>query len=98
MKLFIGNIPGDALLIDLYEFLGGLNLQAGLQHWQGGGCRQENYHYVIAQVAENSNIDALVYALDGMHFQGRFLAVREYGESNILPQCPYPAGRQALLH
>ena len=51
MKLFIGNIPGEALLVDIYAFLGGLQLKADFQARQGQTRDSSCYHYVVAELS-----------------------------------------------
>ena len=80
MKLFIGNIPGEALLVDIYEFLGGLSLRADFHARQGKDAHSNNYHYVIAELKEPADIDRLINLYNGMPFQGQPLAVRQYHE------------------
>lgn len=80
MKLFIGNIPGEALLVDIYEFLGGLELRADFHTRQGKDADSNNYHYVIAELKEPADIDRLINRYDGMTFHGNSLAVRQYHE------------------
>ena len=98
MKLFIGNLPADALLIDIYEFLGGLNLQASFEPRQGCDCNRRDYHYVIAQLADNHDIDQLIHSLDGLSFQGQSLAVRQFQERNPCPQDWQLPERRYNLH
>ena len=78
MKLFIGNIPGEALLVDIYEFLGGLALRADFHARQGRDASSNSYHYVVAELSDPEDIDRLITEYDGMPFLGRSLTVREY--------------------
>ena len=78
MKLFIGNIPGDALLVDIHNFLGGLELRADFQAREGRTSHSECYHYVVAELAESGDIDNLINRYDGIEFKGSPLVVREF--------------------
>ena len=78
MKLFIGNIPGEALLVDIYEFLGGLELRADFHARQGHDASSNSYHYVVAELTEAEDIERLITQYDGMPFHGNSLTVREY--------------------
>ena len=82
MKLFIGNLPGDALLVDIYAFLGGLQLRADFQAREGHTRDSHSYHYVVAQLADKQDIDNLIKQYDGIQFQGKALVVREFKERN----------------
>lgn len=78
MKLFIGNIPGEALLVDIYEFLGGLELRADFHARQGRDASCNSYHYVVAELNQPGDIERLIAQYDGMPFHGNSLTVREY--------------------
>ena len=78
MKLFIGNIPGDALLVDIHNFLGGLELRADFQAREGTTSKRESYHYVVAELSEEGDIDNLINRYDGIEFKGSPLVVREF--------------------
>lgn len=78
LKLFIGNIPGDALLVDIHNFLGGLELRADFQAREGRRSDSECYHYVVAELAEEGDIDNLIKRYDGIEFKGSPLVVREF--------------------
>lgn len=78
MKLFIGNIPGSALLVDIHNFLGGLELRADFQAREGRTASSERYHYVVAELAGDSDIDSLIDRYDGIEFNGSSLVVREF--------------------
>ncbi len=78
MKLFIGNIPGDALLVDIHEFLGGLELRADFHAREGRKSNSECYHYVVAELSEEGDVDRLINLYDGIEFKGSPLVVREF--------------------
>jgi len=78
LKLYIGNIPGDALLVDIHNFLGGLELRADFQARQGTTSKRERYHYVVAELSEEGDIDNLINRYDGIEFKGNPLVVREF--------------------
>ena len=86
MKLFIGNIPGEALLVDIYEFLGGLQLRADFHAHKGQDADNNSYHYVVAELAESADLHQLIDKYNGMQFLGRALTVRKYYDRN-----PYPS-------
>lgn len=99
MKLFIGNIPGDALLVDIYEFLGGLELRADFHARQGQDASNNRYHYVIAELQKPAEIDQLIYKYDGMLFQGHALTVRQYHERGAYPHEIWSGGEKRInLH
>lgn len=85
MKIFIGNIPSEALLVDIYEFLGRLELRADFHARQGKDADSNRYHYVIAELRDSEDIDSLIDRYNGMSFQGHRLAVRRYHERNAYP-------------
>ncbi len=89
MKLFIGNIPGDALLVDIYEFLGGLELRADFHAHQGYDASEKRYHYVVAELSEPADIDRLIEQYNGVPFHGNSLVVRKYRERSPYPYLHY---------
>ena len=97
-KLFIGNIPGEALLVDIYEFLGGLELRADFHARQGKDCERNTYHYVVAELSAPEDIEALIDQYNGITFQGRSLAVREYQERNPCPDVWAGVEHRVNLH
>ncbi len=82
MKLFIGNIPGEALLVDIYAFLGGLQLRADFQARQGQTRDSSCYHYVVAELSDEQDIENLINQYDGIRFLGNSLVVREFMDRN----------------
>ena len=80
MKLFIGNIPGEALLLDIYAFLGGLPLRADFQARQGKTRDSRCYHYVVAELQDMQDIENVIRQYDGISFQGKPLVVRQFQE------------------
>lgn len=80
MKLFIGNIPGTALIVDIHRFLGGLDLRADFKTRQGQRRDSECYHYVVAELEPGADLEALVCRFNGIVFQGQPLAVRPFME------------------
>jgi len=86
LKLFIGNIPGDALLVDIHNFLGGLELRADFQAREGRTGNSESYHYVVAELSEKGDIENLINRYDGIEFSGSPLVVREFFERDPCSQ------------
>lgn len=84
-KLFIGNIPGEALLLDIHAFLGGLDLRADFQARQGVDCERKRYHYVVASLESDDDLETLINQYNGVPFKGNSLTVREYQERMPCP-------------
>jgi hypothetical protein len=95
VKLFIGNIPGNALLVDIHNFLGGLELRADFQAREGRTGSLESYHYVVAELTEKSDIDNLINRYDGIEFKGSPLVVREFFDRS--PDCEW-AGQEKRIN
>ncbi|NNJ90584.1 MAG: hypothetical protein HKP55_02815 [Gammaproteobacteria bacterium] len=95
MKLFIGNIPSNALLVDIHDFLGGLELRADFQAREGRKSNSECYHYVVAELSEKGDIDNLISRYDGMDFKGSPLVVREFFDRG--PCCEW-AGQEKRIN
>lgn len=86
MKLFIGNLPSDALIIDLYNFLGGLELRANFEAKEGIDRDSSCYHYVVAELSQQQDIQDLVRRFDGVEFGGHSLVVRQFIERDPCQQ------------
>jgi len=98
LKLFIGNIPGEALLVDIYDFLGGLQLQAEFQAQQGKDCHRNSYHYVIAELSGVTDVETVIKEYDGMDFQGNSLCVRQYQDRLPCPDTWCGNNKRVNLH
>jgi len=85
-KVFIGNLPADALLIDIKSFLGQLKLSADFQTLQGRDCHRNNYHYVVATLNSEVDIDNLIEKYGDLSFQGNRLIVREFMDRAPCPE------------
>lgn len=80
MQVFIGNLPGDATLCELDQFLGGLKLSAHTQVCRGVNAHAEDYHYFLVRAKDAQHADALIRRLDGSLFLGRAIEARRFVE------------------
>jgi hypothetical protein len=78
MDVFIGNLPGTATLVELTEFLHGLDLRPDFQCHQGQDEQARNYHFVVARTATTEAGQALIASLNGRLFGGQPVEAREY--------------------
>jgi hypothetical protein len=78
VDVFVGNLPGEATLMDLHTLVGNFLLKADLQCCEGRDRVNRGYHYFIVRVDNRSDGLALVARLNGMEFAGRRLVAREY--------------------
>jgi hypothetical protein len=97
-KLFIGNLPGDALLIDIHAFLGELKLEADFRTLRGRDCHRKSYHYVVASLNNNEDIGQLISQYDKLSFKGQPLVVREYIDRMPCPDLPAEQDRRINAH
>ena len=78
MEVFIGNLPGQATLLDLRNFLQGIEVRMDFQYHQGRDRQDRNYHFVVARTANPDEGRALIDKLNGRLFEGRPIEAREY--------------------
>ena len=80
MKLFIGNLPGNATLAELNELLGGIKLHADVQVCKGRDQKALDYHYFIARTINDKAGQQLISRFNGELFHGRTIVVRQFIE------------------
>lgn len=97
-KLFIGNLPGDALLIDIHAFLGELKLEADFKTLRGRDCHRKSYHYVIALLKDSEDIEQVISQYDKLSFKGQSLVVREYIDRMPCPDLEPTEERRVNMH
>jgi hypothetical protein len=78
MDLFVGNLPGEATLMDLQTFVGDFELRADFQRCQGRDARDRTYHFFIVHATSRKEGLALLKRLNGQEFSGRRVIAREY--------------------
>ena len=78
MDIFIGNLPGDAPLIALYNLLGDIDLRADFEHRWKRDIHDRSYHYLIAYTDSRAAGVRLIAGINGRAFHGRALVAREY--------------------
>jgi hypothetical protein len=78
MKVFIGNLPGEATIYELENFLGGLKIHSGVKHCSGYDIDQYNYHYFIINAEDVSTKNSLIERFNGQYFHGRIVEARGY--------------------
>jgi hypothetical protein len=79
-KVFIGNLPGEATLVELYAFLEGVRLSAELDHMKGVDNDRRDYHYFVAKVNGENDARDVIEKFNGREFAGRKIQAREYIE------------------
>ncbi|NEX19205.1 hypothetical protein G3480_02565 [Thiorhodococcus mannitoliphagus] len=78
MEIFIGNLPGQATLVELTSFLEGVAIKSDCRFYEGRGIDNRNYHYVVARAPSRADGLALIARLNGQLFGGRPIVAREY--------------------
>ncbi|AFL74161.1 hypothetical protein [Thiocystis violascens] len=78
MDIFIGNLPGTATLVELTDFLHGVDLRTHFQCHEGYDEHARNYHFVVARTATPEEGLALIERLNGRLFEGQRVEAREY--------------------
>jgi hypothetical protein len=78
LDIFIGNLPGTATLVELTDFLHGIDLRTVFQCHQGQDEHARNYHFVVARTATREEGQALIDSLNGRLFEGQPVEAREY--------------------
>ncbi|NEV61085.1 RNA-binding protein [Thiorhodococcus minor] len=78
MEIFIGNLPGQATIVELTGFLEGVALKPDYHCYEGRDKDNRNYHYFVARAASRADGLALIARLNGQLFGGRPIEAREY--------------------
>jgi hypothetical protein len=78
VDVFVGNLPGEASLLDLHTLIGNFPMKADLQCCEGRDRIDRSYHYFIVRAANRSDGLALMARLNGREFAGRRIVAREY--------------------
>lgn len=78
MDVFIGNLPGEATLLELEAFLGGLKLHTDVQHRSGRDISERDYHFFVVNDVNRLDGLALINQFNGRAFHGRIVEAREY--------------------
>ncbi len=78
MEIFIGNIPAEAKLIELYHILGAQQMHSDFSTHEGRDWDHRKYHFVIVNTENRSQGVALIQRLSGTEISDRKLDIREY--------------------
>ncbi len=78
MKVFIGNLPGKAILTELKEFLGVMELKADFHFFKGRDAKTRRYHFLVARTATQKEGLELIARLNGREYGGRCIVARSY--------------------
>lgn len=78
MEVFIGNLPGQATLGELVDFLKGIELRTDFRFQKGRDRDNQDYHFVVARADSREDGLALIARLNGQLFEGQRIEAREY--------------------
>jgi hypothetical protein len=78
VKVFIGNLPRQARLLDLKGFLGKINLQANFDCHRGKDALQGNYYYFVAHTDTEVEGLALIAQVNGRRFYDKRVIARRF--------------------
>jgi hypothetical protein len=78
MDVFIGNLPGNATLADLHEFVGDFELRADFKCCKGHKKEQGHYHFFVARTHTRKEALEMIAHLNGRLFKGAKIEAREY--------------------
>ncbi len=88
MKVFIGNLPGQATLVELKQFLGQIDLRAGFNCCRGRDNSQQSYYFFIAVTQDSEEGWRLIQQLDGRCFLDKRIIARPFHERKSTNEPP----------
>jgi hypothetical protein len=78
VEVYVGNLPGNATLMDLHAFVGDAVLRADFQCCKGQDQHDRAYHFFIARAESRKAGLELIARLNGKAFGGQLVVAREY--------------------
>jgi hypothetical protein len=95
MKVFIGNLPGHATLVELKQFLGEIDLRASFNCRRGKDEQQRDYYYFVAHTQSEEEGLALIRHLDGRCFFHKRVVARPFQDRGDADEpLPIPEDRR----
>ena len=86
MLVFIGNLPGDAPLVEIQKLLQGRNVTVDFTSHRCQDWKTRDYHFVLVETYDSESLDSLVEEMNGRLFRGHVLEARPFvkrkGESD----------------
>ncbi len=78
MEVFIGNLPGEATIEELRNFVGEIHLHNNFECRKGWDMSNSNYYYFIARMNNCQDGEQLINKINGKLFHGRIVTAREF--------------------
>lgn len=78
MDVFIGNLPGEATIEELRQFVGDIKLHANYNCHKGHDRSDSHYYFFIAELESEQAAHALIQRIDGTLFLGHRISAREF--------------------
>ncbi len=78
MLVFIGNLPGDAPLIEIQQLLHGHHLSVDFTSHRCDEWQSRDYHFVLVKMQDSESLNRLIGEIDGRLFRGHVLEARPF--------------------
>ena len=78
MLVFIGNLPGDAPLVDIQQLLDGRDLSVDFSSHRCEEWKRPDYHFVLVKMRDSESLNSLINEIDGQLFHGHVLEARPF--------------------
>ena len=86
MHIFVGNIPGNATLLELQRFLGDHKMSVDYSSHRHGNSTQTDAHFLLIKTNSNESADDLIQELNGKRFRDVPLEARRFIQRQPNPQ------------
>ena len=78
MLVFIGNLPGDAPLIEIQNLLQGRDLSVDFTSHRCAEWQSRDYHFVLVKTRDSETLQNLIDEINGRLFRGHVLEARPF--------------------
>ncbi len=78
MLVFIGNLPGDAPLVEIQQLLHGRDLSVDFTSHRCADWKSRDYHFVLVEAFDAKTRDSLIAEINGRLFRGHVLEARPF--------------------
>lgn len=78
MLIFVGNLPGEASLLELQNFLGNHEMSVNYSAHRQQNEHSENTHFLLIKTHSHESADELIDELNGKHFHNSQILARRY--------------------
>lgn len=78
MHIFVGNLPGEASLLELQHFLGNHEMNVDYSSHSHDKDSHPNTHFLLIKTSSNESADKLISEINGKKFHGVTVEARRF--------------------